>query len=294
MFKLSSPTWDTISPEKLMKIRQKHKEYRSEIYKKLKIKEVKKMRLLHRHDDQLRKIEQLTEELEKNPAMTAFRDQQTAENLKVRQEAAMRLEALKQAAVELAGNQDTDSLVEKLNTLDIERRELQSEIGDKRRQLTQQKAGIEAAIQREQEILYSSYSPEIDTAIQFFRDKLDELRSPGRISSQRTGLVEKNIFSEKIKSKIESNFNAVTLALRYCQEAIRSLEASKLQAAVDMDKIQKLKDNIPRTDTYTEGEAERQMPGTKTPNPSSLLPSDEAMEWKKNTVLEKAKKLLKR
>jgi len=84
------------------------------------------------------------------------------------------------------------------------------------------------------------------------------------------------------------------LALKYCQNAIASLEQAKILPEVDPEKLQELKDNIPRTDTYTGSESERVLPGSRVPNPLSLLPSDSQMEWKKSSVMEKAKKILKR
>ena len=252
------------------------------------------MKLLHRHDDQLRKLEELTTELERNPVTKQFREQEAAEILQKRQEAAEKIETLKQQAEHLAASNGVDTLVAKLNKLEAERQKLQTEIGEKRGRLMQEKAGIEAGIRCEEEILYASYDPKIDQVIEFFRKKLDELRSPGKISSQRTGLIKRNLFTETVKGKFETNCPAINAALRYCQQAISVLEQAKLQPTVDTAKLQELKDGIPRIDVYTEREDERVLPGSRAPNPLSLLPSDSAMDWKKNTVMEKAKEILKR
>ena len=248
------------------------------------------MKLLHRHNEQIEEIQKLTAELEKNPMVTKFREEEAAKTLKKRHEAAEKIEALKQEALALVTGKD--ELEEKLHKMKAERLKLEKDLNEKRVRFLEKKSGIEGQIRREKNFLYDSYDPKIDEGIEFFRKKLDELRSPGRISVNRLG-GDRNIFTEKITSHTETNRGAVLLSMRYCMEAIVSLEAARLVPEVDLAKIEGLRSNIPRIDVYEEVQGERVMPGSKGINPLSLLPSDGAMEYKKRKLLEKAKKILK-
>ena len=155
-----------------------------------------------------------------------------------------------------------------------------------------EKAGIAAKIQHEQAFLYETSDSKIDEAIQFFRDKLDWLRRPGRISSERGGILERNIFSEKITSQVESNRDAVLDAMRYCQDAIQALEQSKLLPEIDIQRIEEMKSGIPGIDDFASIETSRKMPGSKTPSWEQLIPSDGALDYQRDSLLKKASRIL--
>ena len=105
--------------------------------------------------------------------------------------------------------------------------------------------------------------PQIDEAIDFFREKLDFLRQDGRISTQRFGVKSRDFFKNKINSKISSNFESVGSAMKYCQKAIKTLELWKLEPELDLGKIEDLKSGIPSIDTFQETDCERPIPGIR-------------------------------
>jgi len=152
---------------------------------------------------------------------------------------------------------------------------------------------LESAIGRQKNILLETAFPEIDEAITFFKKKLGYLRSPGRIDHLSAG-ADRNIFIDTKIVKAESNADAVRLALEYCMAAIKELEKMKLTPILDIEKIEKMKVAVPSIDVYTEVTGEKPLPESKGINPLHLLPSDSEMDYRRDTVMEKAKKLLKR
>lgn len=70
------------------------------------------MKLLHSHSDQLKEIQKLTAELERNPAVVRFREEEAAETLKKRQGAAAKIRELNQEMEQLVTGKD--DLEEKL------------------------------------------------------------------------------------------------------------------------------------------------------------------------------------
>jgi isoleucyl-tRNA synthetase len=117
---------------------------------------------------------------------------------------------------------------------------------------------ISHEIGQQEQILIDTADPKIDEAIQFFRAKLDWLRSPGRIS-KTVGGSERDLFPWTKTVSAETNAPAVRSALAYCQSAIKELEKLKLSPALDIQKIEKLKDGIPRIDIYEEIQGEKPM-----------------------------------
>ena len=97
-------------------------------------------------------------------------------------------------------------------------------------------------------------------------------------------LWQKTCFSEKIVSTIESNYEAVCQAMRYCQGAIQTLQEAKLLPEVDDTKIQELKNAIPDIGTFSESSAERTMGGLKTPTWEQLVPFERAIGLQKEQV----------
>jgi len=231
-------------------------------------------------------------ELNRHPATIQQREQEAAATLAKRTTAANKIKNL-ECDLQACGviQRKIDGMVERLNVMDAERLAYQAAINSERSFLMQEKAGIVAGIGHEQKILYSTYSEKIDEAIEYFKKKLDWLRSPGRISSQRVGGA-RNIFTEKITTKTESNIAAVKDALKYCQNSIEELEKMKLEPALDTQKIEEMKKRIPDIGVYTESTGERPFPRINT-DIRTTLPSDSEMAWKGKILLEKIDKLLK-
>jgi hypothetical protein len=239
-------------------------------------------------------LEALILQAESSPAIIAVRAQQAAETLAKRQEAAGKiemfrneetatvrdLEAVRAAKEEIylaakaAMQSASDEFQAAHMALSIERNRASGEIG------------------RQEQILIESADPAIDAAILFFRDKLDWLRTPGRISRNAVGS-EQNILTWKKTVKEESNAQAINDAMRYCQAAITTLEQMKLLPAVDAEKIAALKAGIPKIDIYTQYAGEKPMEKLNT-DPLSMLPSDSEMKWSIGKLNEKFKELMGR
>ena len=86
------------------------------------------MKLSHRHDEQIAKIQELTAELEQSPAVKKMRAEQAAENLQKRTDAAAKIEALKEKLETLVADTETETLEKKLDKLTAEREKIQKDI----------------------------------------------------------------------------------------------------------------------------------------------------------------------
>jgi hypothetical protein len=243
---------------------------------------------------EIEKAEKLLETIENHPLAKKIRAEEAAETLAKRTAAADRIEALRREAESHGAIQaEIDGMVERLASMDRERSEFLGAINGKRQFLMQERGGIEAGIRHEEQIFYGCYDPAIDEGIEFFRAKLDYLRSPGRISSNSLK-GERNLFEDTVTVTAESNEGAVLAALAYCQAAIRELERMKLSPSLDVQIIEEMKKGIPDIGIYTESTGEKPLPGLKGVNPLHLLPSDSEMGWKIGKLNEKFKKLMRR
>lgn len=203
------------------------------------------------------RLQRLADELDKHPATIQQREKEAAETLAKRKVASDRIEALN---IDMAAcgviEREIDEMVCQLKALDADREKLVSQIKGKRYFLSVEKAGIEGEIRHETTILLSSHDKAIDEAITFFREKLDYLRSPGRISFNAVGS-ERNIFTEKVTVRGQSNVEAVNDALLYCRKAIYILENMKTEPELDLLAIEKLKNEIPDINKFVDLEGER-------------------------------------
>ena len=252
------------------------------------------MKLIHRQQDQINELEALTGELKRSSAFQAMRAEESARLLKEREAAAAELGELEAEQGEKA--QEWQGTMVEAEGLVAEskasyERELAA-LGMLQRERYQSGFAFNAKINEKANFLRSTANPQIDEAIQFFIEKLEWLRSTGRLSTQRTGGVKRNLFSKTQASHVESNLQGVNDALKYCQEAMKTLEVSKLLPAVDETKIESLKEGVPSIENYTSHEAERPMPGSKVPTFESLLLSEAASDYKTDSLLKRAGKLI--
>jgi hypothetical protein len=242
-----------------------------------------------------KKAEKILKDIETHPLTVKIREDQAAATLSKRTDAAAKIDALKK---------DRDEIIPKLQAELAEKEKIYQqaktaldtatvEFNKAKMELSSKSYSFSHAISQQEGVLHESVDQKIDEAIEFFQKKLTWLRSPGRISHNMLG-GERNVFTEQIKTKVESNRDAVLNALGYCQQAIKRLETSKLSPELDIEMIEKLKAEIPDINIFEETTGERALPGSKGVNPRHLLPSDDLMEWKKNKLLEKAKKILSR
>jgi len=240
------------------------------------------------------RMKKLADEMEKSPLTKKLRAEEARAILSKRSAAADKIKDLK---LDLEATRiiqkDVDELNLKLAALDAEREKIKEAIAGKQYFMMSEKGGIEADIRQSEEILLRTYDTAIDDAISFFRDKLDYLRSPGRISNSKTG-GERNIFTETVMLKEESNYPAIIKAINYCRACIDELEKMKLTPEFDMGKIEALKKGIPDINIFTENTNVKPLPGSKGVNPLHLFKSDSEMDWTIGKLMKKAEKILRR
>jgi Skp family chaperone for outer membrane proteins len=222
------------------------------------------------------KLTELLAQAEGHPMMKAILAEKAAETLAKRQEAAGKIEVLKKERDEVIPKLQADLKTKEIKylkaktALDTANDELQTV----KAALSSENHNFDTAIRNHEAVLIESADPRIDEGIEFFRAKLDYLRSPGRIS-RTGGKVEKNLFTwTKVVSE-ETNIVAVRSALAYCQNGIRELEKMKLSPELDTERIEALKSGIPKIDEYQE------VTGTKPMEkqaPTFIPPSDYEIE----------------
>jgi hypothetical protein len=217
------------------------------------------MKLSERAD--IEKAEKLLAELDAHPATTKYREDKAAEILATRLETAGRIAALRneESAVlpKLKADLEEKEAVHAAAKSVLEGAAVKVQVAALA--LRQARVTFGTAIGNCEASLFESADPEIDAAILFFRDKLDFLRTPGRISRNAVGAV-RNIFTEKKTVKEENNVPAINSAMNYCRAAITALEQMKLLPAMDTEKIAALKAGIPKIDVYTEYTGEKPLP----------------------------------
>ena len=241
-----------------------------------------------------KKAEKILGEIESHPLTVKIRADQAVGVLATRTEAAAKIEIL---------NEERDRILPKLQA-DFEKKEEKfkkakaaldhtvDEANTAKAALSNKRHFLEAAINQQESILYETAAPEIDKARAFFNKKLDFLRSVGRINQITAGSVT-NFFSMGKTAKWVSNKDAVLSALTYCQTALKKLEKMRLSPVLDMEKIEKIKKEIPSIEVLTEFTGEKSLTRQGV-DPRALLPSDSAMKWKRDRLIEKAEKILKR
>jgi len=251
------------------------------------------MKLLEK--EEMEETKKRLEKIEKTSFMAQYHAEEAAKVLAKRTEAAAKIATLEKERVELLPRLQKD-LAEKEGKFLQAKRAMEAafdEFKKSKNELTSASFNFSNAIGRHEQTLIESAPKEIDEAILFFREKLDWLRSPGRISTNRIGAVQ-NIFTLTVESHTETNSPAVRSALSYCMAAVPVLEEMKLWPELDGARIQAIKDGIPSIDVYTELSGTRPMPKPPSANPRDYLPTDSEMEWSLNKINEKFDKLMKR
>lgn len=241
------------------------------------------------------KLAELLKEAEDSPIMKTLRAEKAVATLATRTEAAGKIEAAKKERDEVIPKllADRDEKEKKYLAAKVAMEAAGSEFQTARVALSSGSQSFDNAICRQEQILIDSADPAINEAITFFKEKLDYLRSPGRISIDHAG-GERNIFTEKVTLKVESNAGAINSALQYCMAAIKALEILKLSPSLDIQKIEEMKKGIPDIDIYTGSEGEKPLPGSKGVNPLHLLKSDSEIDWSLGKLNEKFKKVMGR
>ena len=199
--------------------------------------------------------------LDKHPVMKAYQQEKQAETLKHRQTAAEKLEGIKTEIRAGFPEQEASlsSILEDLKQAEKQVTALRAEAMEAGRTLRVLKADSERRRQAVETELYSTYDQRIDEAQDFFRDKLDDLRKPGKVSTRAMG-VERNLFTLTKEVRTECNRDAVLEAVGYCMNAVTRLESLKLIPEYPAAEVEKLKEEIPSIDVYKEYCAERSLP----------------------------------
>lgn len=205
------------------------------------------------------------------PLVEKYRTEKKAETLAKRVTAKTKIGALQKEGKALFPllQQKVDEIKKTLGALDDERKGLQSELSKAVAELQRQKLRVENEIRKNDEILFNSYNEKIDEALMFFKDKLDELRKPGKIDKRTRG-GETNLITMKKEFKTETNVDAIRKAMTYCQAVIRELEEMRLNPELDLLRIETLKKNIPSIDIYQETIGERTLRGAEDVNPKLM------------------------
>ena len=205
------------------------------------------------------------------PLVEKYRTEKKAETLAKRVTAKTKIGALQKEGKALFPllQQKVDEIKKTLGALDDERKGLQNELLKAVAELQRQKLRVENEIRKNDEVLFNSYNEKIDEALMFFKDKLEELRKPGKIDKRTRG-GETNLITMKKEFKTETNVDAIRKAMTYCQAVIRELEEMRLNPELDLLRIETLKKNIPSIDIYQETIGERTLRGAEDVNPKLM------------------------
>lgn len=250
------------------------------------------MRVQERID--LEKMEKLVDQIEKHPMTAEFEKKKAAKNLLKRKEAKARITALQPELEALPSAEEaTAELTTELQILMEREKVLRQTINEKVMALRSERYQLENEKRQEEMILLETADGALDSAIEFFRNELDELRKPGKVSIDRRG-GERNIFTETVTLKTETNEEAIKSRMAYCMAGIEELGRMKLEPEVDLQKIEAMKAGLPPTDIFQEYSGVHPLPGSKVVNPLHLLPSDSEMSWKLGNLNEKFQKWLRK
>ena len=121
--------------------------------------------------------------------------------------------------------------------------------------LRAERAGAGAGAERQKRahhaFLFDTADNRIDQAVQWFRDRFDELRRGTAIQQRHRGKFDLLHLTREISTV--SNHQARVAALAYCRSAIETLQGMKLQAEVDQEALQALAKGLPNPEmAFTE------------------------------------------
>lgn len=246
---------------------------------------------LFENDEKTEKMFKRLEKLESLPSTKEALASEKAETLAKRQAAAAEIREIEGDTATLTRlDRDIEIMAGHLKVMDDRRDGLAKALNEKRAELMRAKLDQESGLNLNRGILYATAWHEIDEAIQFFRDKLDDLRKPGRISTQKTGAV-RNVFTWKKSTSAISNGPAVRSALAYCQAAVKELETMKLMPELDLTRIEALRKGVPDYTLMTEIDGEKDLERFQDPA-AGIIPSDESHDWSMKKLNQKIQKVL--
>lgn len=233
--------------------------------------------------------------LNNHPLTQQLKSQRAAEILKEREEAALRLEAIKEETEAILPGIQTEllNLQNELKRHDQARKVIQSKQSAAALALATEKQRIERERREAETVLFETCDPRIDEAITFFRDKREALLLKKVDRQIREG--KRNIFTMQQEIHAYSNVVSIRAALFYSLSAIAELEKSKLQPVLNTERIDELKHLIPNADELTEVVGNKAIPaGAESVNALHLLPSPDEMNWKIGKLTKRVEKILRK
>ncbi len=220
-------------------------------------------------------LEKRLKEIEESAGIRAAREAAEREVIKKRKAAAKEIDKLKTEGEKriFKLNDDLEKATQTMNSAADALRDAEKEVNRLRLKKWGESARLNNAINKWQEIIYTTYDPEIDRGIEFFNTKLADFRRLKANSQTRNmGL---NLIKLKKKLVTYSNKNSILRAVEYCQQSIKLLEAMKLEPEFDEVLLEKLKDNIPDPHQLEDFNIEKSDRDVSDINPFHLLPTDE-------------------
>jgi hypothetical protein len=233
--------------------------------------------------------------IQEHPMTKALLAEQAAKSLTHRQQLAEQLAELERAAAETLPELERDATAAKtaLDALDKQRQNL----SDKQRQASARLMGERQRIARERTAaegeLIESADPQIDEAIQFFRDEYDALRRKAVHKDSQQGPLNPLTLRRKLITR--SNYQAISGALEYCRVAMHELEVMKLMPVPDAERIAELKAALPDPGEMREYSADKKLPAVAAEvDPIRRLPSESWLELQGRKLDERIKRTLGR
>jgi len=226
-----------------------------------------------------------------HPLTRQLETEKAAQTLKEREDAAAALADARRAAAEkLPPLQERITEIEdEIKAHDLARQAIIERLNDAKRKRFNESEKYGRLTRKAEMILGSTFDPGIDLAIEFFRDKFEEIRH--RSVSHDTTKGERNLFLMTRKLIHRSNFPAIQKAADYCRAAIDRLEAMKLLPGYDAGAVEALKRGIPGTDEMTEATGEKPIYNESDANPRWSLPSADQFDWQMGKLKEKCRKM---
>lgn len=200
------------------------------------------------------KMQDILNELEKNPVVEKLRAEKAKQTLTTRRAAAARMKAADDELNKtLPGLQAAlDAADAALKKHDEARKALLEDVRTARAAVYAAKLKQETERRGAESVLLETYDPAIDAAWEHFYTLHERVRHKGPNVQVRDG---ERYVNEKKEQFFFTNAPAINAAIEYCRDAMREIERMKLEPAFDAGRIEALKRGLPNTDELTENKS---------------------------------------
>jgi len=237
---------------------------------------------------------ELPEWMEKHPLTQKIKADHEEARIKGREEIVREIEALQEERRAIPCTDDAvEGIREAIKKKEKEIEALRVEAGKRAAEAYRRRLDVENRIDRLQGDLLESVDPILNEEVKYYQAVYDKLRDPRKIKTQKYK-GGRNLFTETEQIITATNADAIAEALKYCMAAMEEIGKMKFQAEPDTERLKALRENIPNAEELRETIGTRTLPGLKTPDPFARFRSDSEIEWSKNRLFEKGKKLMKR